>query len=132
MSQSIQIAIQHHQAGRLAEAEKIYREILARQPDQADAANLLGMLVAQTGRLDAAVELFRRAVRAKPDFFDAHHNLANALRHLGRLDEAILSYQRAIRIKSDFCRRAQQSWGGAGEGRETGRIDCILSAGYRG
>lgn len=62
---TIEIAIQHHQAGRLAEAEKIYRQILAQQPDHPDALHLLGVLAVQAGRLDAAVDLIMIALLAR-------------------------------------------------------------------
>ena len=36
IDQAFQLALQHHQAGRLAEAEAIYRQILAVEPRHAD------------------------------------------------------------------------------------------------
>ena len=62
LEQQLQSGLSHHQAGRLAEAERIYRQILAQQPDHAEALNLLGVLAGQTGRLDAAVDLIHRAI----------------------------------------------------------------------
>lgn len=68
IDQVIQIAQQHHQAGRLAEAEKIYRQVLAQEPNHAQALNLLGLLAGQVGRADAALELIRRAIQIEPQF----------------------------------------------------------------
>ena len=48
--QALQLAVQHHQAGRLAEAELLYRQILAAQPNHADALHLLGVMAQQVGR----------------------------------------------------------------------------------
>ena len=50
------IAIQHHQAGRLQAAEQIYRQILAVEPNHADAIHLLGVIAAQAGKHEDAVE----------------------------------------------------------------------------
>ena len=48
-------AVQHHQAGRLETAEQIYRQILAVEPDRADAVHLLGVLAHQSGKHEMAV-----------------------------------------------------------------------------
>ena len=46
---TLQTGLEHHQAGRFAEAETIYRQILAANPGDADALHLLGILANQTG-----------------------------------------------------------------------------------
>jgi len=103
LQKQFESGLSHHQAGRLAEAETIYRQILTQQPSHADALHLLGVVAAQKGRLDEAVELMRRAVRIKPDYAEAYDNLGNALRRTGRMDEAIASFHQAIRIKPGFA-----------------------------
>ena len=60
IEQAVQIALQHHQAGRIAEAEKIYREVLNQRPNQADALHLLGVIALQVSRFDDAVDLISR------------------------------------------------------------------------
>jgi protein O-GlcNAc transferase len=99
----MRVAVEHHQAGRLAEAEKIYHQVLARQPDHAGALHLLGVLAVQMGQLDAAVELIRRAIRLMPDSAEMHFNLGNAFQNMGQFDEAIASFREAIRLKADFA-----------------------------
>ena len=54
VQQLFESGLSHHQAGRLAEAERIYREILTLQSDHPDALYLLGVLAGQSGRLDEA------------------------------------------------------------------------------
>ena len=44
------LARRHHRAGRLADAEQIYREILERQPNHAGALHLLGVVTGQRGQ----------------------------------------------------------------------------------
>src|SRR5688500_13700803 len=51
----LQTAVSHHQAGQAAEAERLYRQVLAVDPEQADALHLLGVLAYQVGRADLAV-----------------------------------------------------------------------------
>ena len=90
---AFQNAIQLHQAGRLAEAEAIYRQILAAEPRHADALHLLGVIALQVGRNDLAADWFCQAVALTPDAPDFHSNLGEAYRKIGRADEAIAAYR---------------------------------------
>ena len=56
------LALGHHQAGRLKEAEQLYREILAKDPRHADSLQFLGVIAHQVGRNDSAVELIEKAI----------------------------------------------------------------------
>lgn len=91
-------ALQHHRVGRLAEAEAAYRQILAVQPDHADALHLLGVLLHQQGSSDAAAELIRRAILLRPSFRAAHTNLGEVYRAMGRLVEAIATFRQALEL----------------------------------
>jgi protein O-GlcNAc transferase len=71
IQQAFDLAQQHHRAGRLNEAEKIYRGILAQQPGHFDSMHFLGILAHQMGRNDIAVDLIRRAIALKPSDADA-------------------------------------------------------------
>lgn len=101
--QTLNQAVQHHTAGRLPEAEAIYRQVLQSIPDQPDALHLLGVIAHQTGRGIEAVDLITRAIAARPGFLEAHNNLGNVLQELGRLDEAVANYRKAISLKPDFA-----------------------------
>lgn len=96
------LAIQHHRAGRLAEAEQLYRQILAQQPDHAEAVHNLGMIALQVGQNDAAMELFQRAVALNPNRATAHYQLGNILKSKGQIDEAIAAFRRAIVLRPDY------------------------------
>lgn len=89
VSAAIRQAIAAHHAGRLAEAEHIYRAVLEVVPDQFDALHLLGVLRAQAGHPGEAASLLARAVVVQPAAADAHANYANVLKSLGRLDDAL-------------------------------------------
>jgi tetratricopeptide (TPR) repeat protein len=99
----IRSAVEHHQAGRLAEAEAIYRQILAQNPNDFDALHLLGVIAQESGQSDAAVELIEQAIKIKPGFAPAHTNLGNALKSAGRLDEAIKSYAKAVELNPSLA-----------------------------
>jgi Flp pilus assembly protein TadD len=95
-------ALAHHRAGRLAEAERLYRQVLELDPHHGDALHLLGMLAGQSGRHDTAAELIRRAIAVNGGQPYYHLHLGLAARNLGRLDEAEASYRRALDLKSDL------------------------------
>jgi predicted O-linked N-acetylglucosamine transferase (SPINDLY family) len=103
LEQQLKSGLSHHQAGRLAEAERIYRQVLAQQPDHADALHLLGVLAGGAGRTDAALELVRRAIAIWPTGASYHCTLGNVLRTRGQLDQACASYRQAIRLRPDFA-----------------------------
>ena len=93
-------AVVHHQAGRLKDAEQIYREILQHAPRYPDAMHLLGVVAMQTGRTEFAIKSIRRALAIDDTSPLVHFNLGNALRLDDQHDEAIASYQRAIELDS--------------------------------
>jgi len=103
ISRDLQTAFAHHQEGKLDRAEALYRKVLQRAPDDANALNLLGSIAHERGRHEYAVQLISRAVTRMPEFADAHVSLGRALRELGRLDEAAASCRRAIALKPDFA-----------------------------
>lgn len=92
-------ALGSHQAGRLAEAEQIYRQVLAIDPANADCLHLLGMVAFQTGRHQEAAELIRKAISIHKRAVSYHSNLGNVLQAQGKLDEAEVCYRKALEIK---------------------------------
>ena len=80
------LAAAHRRAGRLAQAEAVYREALETAPEDPDLPNLLGAVLMDQGRLDEAAESFERVLTLRPDHAETHYNLGNACLGLGRLD----------------------------------------------
>ena len=96
-------ALAVHQAGRLAEAEKIYEQILQAQPEHFDSRHLLGVIYYQRGNHADAVRQIDVALKINPEAAFAHGSRGNALRELKRLDEALVSYDRALALKPDYA-----------------------------
>ena len=92
----LQIALDHHRAGRLREAEAIYRELLARNPDDAGVNFLLGVVSLQNERAADALPLLEKAGRLAPGKWDVLNHLSVALRESGRLDDAVDAARRAV------------------------------------
>jgi predicted O-linked N-acetylglucosamine transferase (SPINDLY family) len=89
--------------GGMAEAETLYREILAAAPDHFDALHMLGIVQYRTGLFAAAADSIRAAVALKPDFAPAYVNLGLPLQKLRRFDEALASYDRALELRPDYA-----------------------------
>jgi Flp pilus assembly protein TadD len=98
---ALQQAILHHRAGRLTEAERIYRDVLAVQPDRPGAINNLGLVLMDQGKLEEAAATFRRALALKPDDTLTHGNLGLVLKEQGKLEEAAATFQRVLALKPD-------------------------------
>jgi tetratricopeptide (TPR) repeat protein len=98
-----QSAVQLHQRGQLAEAERLYRQILAIDPHHANSLHLLGALAHQLGRDEMAIELIGKAIASDSRQASYHCNLGTALQAQGRHDEAAASYLRALALKPDLA-----------------------------
>lgn len=95
-----------HQAGNLDQAVDCYREILQRQPRNADALHLLGVARHQRGDSAGAVEMISGAIAIDSAFAPYHFSLGNVLKEMGRLEEAAGCYERATRVDA----RAAGAW----------------------
>ena len=98
-----------HQAGRLADAEKIYKQILAMQPDHFDSLHLLGVIFHQRGNHAEAVHQIGFALKRNPNNSFALNNRGVAFKELKRFEEALASYDRALDAAAGLCRGAVQS-----------------------
>ncbi len=94
----LEAGLGHHQAGRLAEAERTYREVLAEDPNHPVALHLLGLLLNQHGQHERGVQLIQRALEEDPGYAPAHYDLGNILRDLGRVDESERALRRAVEL----------------------------------
>ena len=91
-------------AGRQAEAERLYRELLAYDGGNFDALMGLGALCSKRGAMQEAAVLLRKAVNQRSGSADAHLELGFALGSLGRVDEAIGRFRNALRLRPDCFR----------------------------
>jgi tetratricopeptide (TPR) repeat protein len=101
--EALDIAFQHHQLGQLQEAEHIYRQILAVDPQNANVWHLLGAVAHQTGRHGVALEYMGRSLSLDANVAAVHFNLGEVYRVLGQLDEAALCYRRALELNPSMA-----------------------------
>jgi tetratricopeptide (TPR) repeat protein len=95
-------ALRLHQSGQFAEAERLYRQIIARDPRHADSLHLLGVLAYQRGEPRNAADLIGQAIAINDAVPFFHNNRGLALAALGQIDEAAAHYERALALKADY------------------------------
>lgn len=149
------------QRGAALEAERILRRVLVREPDNADAIHLQGLLRKKANDGAGALELLRRSIRLSPRRPDFHGNVGNLLRNLGRHAEAEAAYRTAVaydpgfraarlglaRLLNEMARpidaeaearaliardeRDAEAWAALGESLSARRQDIAAEAAYR-
>ena len=95
--------MQHHHAGRLIDAETVYRAILNDVPDHAPSLHHLGVLAFQAGQPDAAADLIQRSLQVEPGTAEAHSNLGLVMMAKQRREVALAHFRRAIALKPDYA-----------------------------
>lgn len=98
----LQNAIDHHRAGRLAEAAEIYQHIIQNAPDHADAHALLGLLLSSANQYDDAVKLIKRAIAIDPSAGLFYLYLANIAHERNEPQQAIGHLQACLQRNPDF------------------------------
>jgi tetratricopeptide (TPR) repeat protein len=91
-----------HEAGRLADAEAVYRSALRSWGEDPLLLYNLGVLLEDLGRNDEALECYEAALRRDPRMADCHYNLALLCERLSRPREAIrhmAQYRRLVAEK---------------------------------
>ncbi|MFB8793999.1 MAG: tetratricopeptide repeat protein [Microcoleus sp.] len=95
---SLKRAWEYHQAGRLSEAESLYRQIIEVQPESANVLCLLGIAARQQGKIAEAIAFYEQAIAHKPDLVEAHLNKAHVLLDIGENQRAIACYEQVIKL----------------------------------
>lgn len=96
-------ALKSQLAGDSAQAETLYRQIIASNPGHIDALNNLGVILLSGGKTEEAMDLFNRAISLKPDFADAYYNLACSYAKLRSLEDGLRFLEHAIMIKPELA-----------------------------
>jgi tetratricopeptide (TPR) repeat protein len=142
LGQAMGQAVSHHQAGRLAEAERLYRAVLAVEPAHPDANHNLGIIALQTGRATESFPYFKAALDAAPEQDQFWLSAVEALLVTERLDEAEVGLQQRrawrrsgpefeeLSARVTAARHARDQLPRAVKLHETGKLDDAIKA-YR-
>ena len=118
-------ALEHHRAGRLAEAERAYEAVLDAEPTNVDALNLLGVIKGQKGDLAAAERLIGAALRRAPNAPLVILNYGNVLNFMGRYAEAVAHFDQVLAAMPTNA----QAWNNRGHAlRALGRLEEALES----
>ena len=96
-------AAEDHRAGRHAEAQAGYRQVLADDARNLDALHLLGVLSHELGRFAEARECYRRLIALAPERAETHYNLGLVEREVGQWEAAIAALSQALALKPDLA-----------------------------
>jgi protein O-GlcNAc transferase len=120
--QTLVAAIAQHRAGRLAEAERLYRLVCDADPNNARAFHLLGVVAHQLTRPDAAA-LVGRAIALDPNSAEAHNDRGVILAANGSFAEALSCFERAVALNPSYGEARNNFGRGL---RSLGRFDEAL------
>lgn len=90
----LKLAMEHHRAGRLQQAESLY----LKQIGHADAQHLLGLLYHESNRHAEALAAMQRAIALRPANLAYYFAIDKIYRSLGRLSDVVASYQHLLEI----------------------------------
>jgi tetratricopeptide (TPR) repeat protein len=97
------LAEQKRRHGFLADADDLVRRASSAEPDNAEAAHMLGIIAHQSGKNAEAIEHVRRAIAITPNVALYHANLGEMCRLAGRVDEAVAAGRRAIELNPNYA-----------------------------
>ncbi len=93
----------HAQAGDLAQAESLYHQALASDPNDIVTLHRLGHLATRAGRIDEALALFNRAIGINRHVPELYMGMAAACHAAGRLEDAASHCAEAARVRPDYA-----------------------------
>jgi Flp pilus assembly protein TadD len=100
-ARTVQAGLEHIQAGRMSEAEAVFRRLVAHAPQSAEMHKHLGVALAGQGKLEAALANFLAALEIDPRYADGHISVGNVFIMQGRPEDAVACYRRALELSPD-------------------------------
>jgi protein O-GlcNAc transferase len=101
VTEIFQLAVQHHQASRLVEAEHLYYQVLEKQPDHPEALYNLGMLAQQLGQPEIAFTCLNAATGTCPNSVKTWFSLGNLCLTQKQYTKAVSAYLQALSLRPD-------------------------------
>jgi len=102
--ETFNLALSHHEAGRLDEAAKLYQRAMKINPGHALLHNNMGVLYYALGNCEDAIAMQKKAIALDPMLGISHNNMGVALNKLERHEEAVEAFARAIEIEPNNSR----------------------------
>ena len=96
LSEKLQLGLSLHKQGQFDQAQKIYTDILEKNPNHFDALQLSATVAAQTRHWEYSLATFLKAIKINATNASVFNSLGNVLKELGRFGEALENYYKAI------------------------------------
>ena len=113
-------AVQLHRAGRLSDAERLYRQILAENPRQPDVHHNLGAVLARHGRLTEALPHLKAGAEGRPEESKYWSACIQVMQALGAREELAELYRKLTVLQPGL---AAAHYNLANALRELGRLE---------
>ena len=97
------LAIAYFKAGKLDEAETLYKEMLAKNPNDMDLRYRLGNIYLAKGMLNEAGAEYRQVLQMDPNNGGAHNGLANLYYRQRKFEDAMAEYLQAIQMNPNLA-----------------------------
>jgi protein O-GlcNAc transferase len=101
VAEALRLAMQHHRANCLEQAQQCYDQVLEQQPENPEALYGSGTVAQQMGQIQEAERLLSACVQAQPDSVKAWFSLGNLRQAQGQLPAAEAAYLKAITLRPD-------------------------------
>ena len=95
-------AIQHHKNKKLNLAEKLYNEVLKKDPNHIRALNNLGIIYFSLKKFNESIKIFKKTIIIDSSYLSAHNNLGLLFKEIKNYKKAISSFQEAIKINPNY------------------------------
>jgi tetratricopeptide (TPR) repeat protein len=93
----------HLRAGRVAEAERGFRDVIAKHPELGGAHANLGLILRNAGKHDESIAALEQAVKVSPKQPVFHNQLGVSYRHKGQFQKARDAYEQAIALDDNYA-----------------------------
>ncbi len=93
----------HLRAGRVADAERGFRDVIARHPELGGAHANLGLILRNAGKHDESIAALEQAVKAGPKQAVFYNQLGVSYRHKGQFNKAREAYEQAIVLDANYA-----------------------------
>lgn len=87
----------------MAEAERLYRNILSIDPRHVESLHYLGVVALQSGHVADAVDLIGKSLELSDRNADAHYHRGLAFAVLGRFEETVAHFRHATALAPDYA-----------------------------
>ena len=91
-------ALAYFRSARYDKAEAIYRKVLKKDPENAGALHMTGLIALKKGRPERAVQLLIKAAKISPDRPEILCDLGNAFKAMGRHKDAIKAHRMVVTL----------------------------------